>query len=543
MEAVYESEDYLFGVGKAFLGMSELLSGGEFVRWVHRHPQITTSLARNREHLYPDFGEPTHIQRPWTEPPPRPGRITDAGVDSTEPDWTDVKASRIWLEQCYPLGSSALGSPLLRYMRACHAIQDSTSSPATYLGSMLTKNEWNRFLSHCPGSDRQRQHGHPDNILYPEYDEENPDTMDVDSDGFRHRKLASQSKTALAPSLRKRSFAEVEDEQPAIFASKKRRALLAASTGDDSLVSNTPEETPLADPSRKRGIEDLEDAPPTASTPKRKRVTPSFGNNELPTSSPFDPPERSTPSPLSRLDNTPTEGITTDATSVRTPLGLEPPSYEDPTTTIVRPSGTVRPALTSGSHSEAIDNGRNAEVTKTDNQPTAHVSDHGVAVNVDNRTQERDDDELMPIKTEPQDEHHIHVEEDQEDTAVDPEQSRNRMASHAIQISGDRTEQPAIGVVIPEQRSEHSPAANQQLSRDQVMMNVPVIRNKHEGARKPSAKGSKVPQPESQGEHGKRKPPTKGRKSRASKPQRERQAYVERLRSGVGDRKHRKTSK
>lgn len=543
MEAVYESENHSSGVGMDFVGMGDLLSWEEFVRWVNRHPQMTASFAQNREKLYPGFGEPTHVRRPWTVPPPPPGRITDAGVDSTQPDWTDVKASRMWLEQCYPLGSSALGSPLLRYMRACHATQDSTSSPATYLGSMLTNNEWNRFLSHCPGSDRQRQHGHPDNILYPEYDEENPDAMDVDSDGFRHRKSASQGKTALAPPLRKRSFAEVDDEQPAVFPSKKRRALLATSSGNDSLVFNPPKETPLADSSRKRSIEDLEDAPSTASMPKRKRMTPSSGNNDSPTSSLFDPPERSTPSPLSRLGDTPTEGIATDATSVRTPLGLEPPSYEDPTTIIFRPSGTVRPALTSGPDSEAIDNGRNAEVTKPDNQPTVHLSDHGAAVNVVNGTQEGDDDELTPIKRESQDGHNTHVEEDREDTAVDPEQSRNRMTSHAIQIGSERTEQTAISVIIPVQRPQQSPTSNQQLSRDQVMMNAPINRNKYKGARIPGTKGSKVPQPESQGENGKRKPPTKGRKSRAPKPQRERQAYVERLRSGVGGRKHRKPSK
>ena len=190
----------------------------------------------------------------------------------------------------------------------------------------------------------------------------------------------------------------MEDEQPAIF---HLRALLATSSGNNSLVSNPPEETLLADSSRKKGIEDLEDALPTASTPKRKRMTPSFSNDELPISSPFDPPERSTPSPLSHLDETPTEGKRTDAMPVRTPRDLEPPSYEDPTTIIFRPNGTVRPAFTSGPHSEAIDNGRNAEVTKTDNQPTAHLSDHGAAVNVDNRTQERDDDELTPINIEP----------------------------------------------------------------------------------------------------------------------------------------------
>lgn len=506
------------------------------MRWIHRHPRLTFVFAPNREKLYPDYGKPTNKPRPWTEPPPPRIRITDAGVDSTEPDWTDIKASRTWLEQCYPLGSSALGSPLLRYMRACHAIQDSTASPATYLGSMLTKNEWNRFLSHCPGSDRQRQHSHPDNILYPEYGEENPDAMDVDSDSFTSRTPPSQSKTALAPSLKKRSFAEVEVEQPAIFPSKKRRALLVTSSGNDSLVLNPLEETPQADLSRKRGIEDLEDAPPTASTPKRQRTTLSLGIKEFPTSSPFDPPERSTPSPLSRPDETPTEDMTIDITSVRTPLGPEPPSYEDPTTITFRPSGTVRSALTSGPRLEVIDNGINVEVTKTNHQQTVHLIDHGAAVSVENRTQEHGDNESTPIKTEPQDENHRHVEEDQGGTAADPEQSRNQMTSHAIRIGGNRTEQTATSVVIPVQRP-------QQLSRDQVAMNIALVRNKHNGARKPSTEGPQVPRPESQGRQGKRKPPSKGRKSQARKPQRERQAYVERLRSGVGGRKHRKPSK
>ena len=214
MQEAWEHESYNMGAGLNFGGMADMLCWRELIRWQREHPGLTIHYSWTREKLYPDFGEPTRVLRPDPHDLPRPGHSTN-WVDSTEPKWTNVKASRMWLEQCYPLGSSGLGSPLLRYMRVRYVTKDSTSSPITYLGSMLTDNEWQRFLSQCPDSDCHRQHGHPDNILYPEYSGENPDAMDVDSDNFKHQTPISPNTTPLAQPSKKRNNEEVEDEQQA----------------------------------------------------------------------------------------------------------------------------------------------------------------------------------------------------------------------------------------------------------------------------------------------------------------------------------------
>ena len=164
-------------------------------------------------------------------------------------------------------------------------------------------------------------------------------------------------------------------------------------------------------------------------------------------------------------------------------------------------------------------------------------------MNACNETQERDDDGLTPIKSESQDEHDIHVEEEGVDTPMEPEHPRDHMASNVIQSSGDRREQTAISVVVPIQQSQHNATADQQLSRDPNTLNVPIVRNKRNGGRKPNTEGANVPLPDSQRKQEKRKPPTNGQKNRTSKPERDQQTYVGRLRSGVGDRKHKKPSK
>ena len=546
MQEAWEHKSYSMGAGLDFVTMGDMLSWEELIRWQREHPDLTIRYSWTREKLYPDFGEPTTVPRPGPRDSSRPGHKTN-WVDSTEPKWTDVNASRMWLEQCYPLGSFGLGSPLLRYMRACHATKDSTSSPITYLGSMLTDNEWQRFLSDCPDKDRHRQHGHPDNILYPEYGEESPDAIDVDSDSLRHQTPISSNTTPMAQPSKKRNNEEVEDEQQARPLSKKRRALSDTSS-DTSVVSNAPEETSLADPSRKRNISDVQDEPPIISIPKRKRVSPDSGNG-LPPSSPFDPPERSTPSPLPRLDETPTEDITAGAGADTMPLGHESPSYEDPTTVIFRPNDTVktndmvRPDLRSGAQPQPIDNGRVAEGSNTYNQSTAPPSSHGAVMNACNETQERDDDGLTPVKSESEEEHDIYVEEAGVDTTMESEHPRDQMASNVIQSSSDRREQTAISVVVLIQQSQQNATADQQLSRDLKTINVPIVRNKHNGGRKPNTEGANVPPSDSQRKQDKRTPPPKVRKNRTSKPEREQQTYVGRLRSGVGDRKHKKPSK
>ena len=119
--------------------------------------------------------------------------------------------------------------------------------------------------------------------------------MDVESNSFGHQEKASRSTTLLTQSSRKRSIEKVEGEQWVRFPSKRRRASSDISN-ENSIKSNNSKETPLVDPSRKRIIGDVEDAPPIISTPKRQRVLPECGS-DVPASSPFDPPERSTPSP------------------------------------------------------------------------------------------------------------------------------------------------------------------------------------------------------------------------------------------------------
>ena len=137
----------------------------------------------------------------------------------------------------------------------------------------------------------------------------------------------------------------------------------------------------------------------------------------------------------------------------------------------------------------------------------------------------------------------MHVEEERGDKGMDSEHLRSQMTSNVIQSNGDRTEQTATSVLMPVQIPQRNPGGNQELLPDGDAIHVPVIRNKRKGGREPSTKGPKAPPPEPQREQGKRKPPNKGRKNWASKQQREQQAYVGRLRSGVGHRKHKEPSK
>ena len=366
--------------------------------------------------------------------------------------------------------------------------------------------------------------------------------MDIDSTDFRRQNAASPSKTPLAQSSRKRAIQEVEPEQPASFPSRKRRAI-SDTSGDDTLVSKTPMEMPLADPSRKRSIEDVEAAPPTTSTPKRRRMSPNSDSYELPLSNPFDPLERSTPSPLLGSVKTPTEDRTTGVMPDPISLGHESQSYGDPTTVVFRPYDTEKPSLGLGAESEALDSGTNPEAANTDDQSTARLRDHDAALDVDYEMQRRDNNGSVPSKPEPQGEHLVHVEEDRGDKTMDSKHLRCQTTSNVIQSNSDRTEQTATSIVIPVQIPQRNPVGYQELLQDGNAMNVPVIRNKRKGGHKPSTKGPKAPQLETQREQGKRKPLTEGRNNWASKQQREQQAYVGRLRSGIGDRKHKEPSK
>lgn len=132
-----------------------------------------------------------------------------------------------------------------------------------------------------------------------------------------------------------------------------------------------------------------------------------------------------------------------------------------------------------------------------------------------------------------QDEDQIRVKEDPDDTTVDSERPRNQTTTAFIQNHGDITEQIANSGFIPLQIPQRQPAANEDLSPNEETIHVPVVQKKRKGGRRPSIKGRKAPKSESQLDQGKGKPSTKGRKNRQSKPEREPQAYVGRLRSGV----------
>ena len=458
------------------------------------------------------------------------------GYGFREPIWGNKDAAKVWLEQRYPLGDASRGSPLYQYMQDVYGSKSNGSGLSfVSLGEMLTDSEWKRFLSHCPDSDRRRQHVHSDKILYPQYDTETPGAMDIDSDDFNRQESASPSEELLAYDSKKRSIDKMDDEQPASSPTKKRRASTDTS-GHGSLVANPPKETPLADSSRKRSIEEVEDAPLATSTPKRKRSSPKFGSNELPPSSSFDPPEQSVSSPLSCLNKTPTQNRTAGAMPDSTPLDHESPSHEDPTTAVLRPNDKERPALQSGPRSEATDGRRNPAPSIADNKAIARQKDLGAAQNIVSKTQERRNE--GPSKPAPQGDHQIHVEESPEDMTTGSEHPRDRTSPRLKQDNGVGTKQTAISTVMRES------AAKQELSPDEDVMNVPIIRTKHNGRRRPSTKGRKAPpsQPP-QREQRKRKPLSKGHKNRESKPEREQQAYMGRLRVGVGERKHRKPRK
>ena len=344
--------------------------------------------------------------------------------------------------------------------------------------------------------------------------EENPDAMDLDSDD---QISASQTKIARAGPSKKRGTEDVDDGQPARSPSKKRRASIDEG-GDDSLISSPPIETSLAESSGKSSTEGVEDAPPITSSPGRKRAPPESSGVELPPSSPFDPTERSTPTPLPRSHNS---------------LRQESPPYEDPTTVIFRPSETAEPALQSGSQSEATDGRSYTEARNTDEQPTADLKDHGAALNGGSEAQEPGKDGASEPYS--QGAYHMNLGEGPVDMIIDPENPRDQTTTDVRHSSSDRTEQTAM--------PQRQPITEQDLSPDELTMDVPVIQSKRKRGRKPGTKAKKAPQSELQLEQGKPKPPTKGRKHRQLKPEREQQAYVGRLRSGLGERKHRKPSK
>ena len=331
------------------------------------------------------------------------------------------------------------------------------------------------------------------------------------------------------------SVEEVEDASPARPSSESRRTL-SYSVGNGPPVSSTSTGAPLADPSRKRSIENVEHAPLTNSPPKRQRTLPKYGDDDLLPSSPFDPPERSTPTPSPSLFQTRTKnGKRGNSPSLLRPESL---SYEDAATIIFRPNNIAGPAFQPGSQSEATGDGSNSEVRDTDGRPYGRF--HHSTLDGGSETQDPNNAGSGPVsQSEPlikaeedpsqsdsemqdpnnagsgpvsQSETFIKIEEEEDSghMIMDFEPFRNQRTSPVMQNSGGGQEQRAIGVVIPLQIPQPQPAANQE-------------------RRKPRGKGGKARHTEPQG---KRKPQTRSGQ----------QAYVGRLRSGVGGRKH-KSSK
>ena len=417
--------------------------------------------------------------------------------------------------------------------------------------------------------------------------EEDPDAMDIDSDNFGLQTSASPNNIPPETLSRKRIIEDVEDEQPASFPSKKRRPSPETS-GDDSLTSSPTVETPLAnysrkssiegmddplpasspsenkplsldsggdesptssastetqlaDPSRKRSLEEVEDAPPTTSSPKRKRKLLNSGVNELPPSTPSEPPERSMPTPFPDLDKRSKENGTTG--EIPDPAPLRRSSYEDPMRVILKPTDIEGPVLLLGLQSESTHWGRNLEETEIDDRPTANLGDRDASPSGGSEMQKSDHDIPITPDPEPRDEHHIHVEENPDDVGMDSEHHRNQTTTNVNSSCGDKTIQKVNSVVIPLQTSQRQRAANRESLPDEDTMDVPVMPNKHKGEGKPGTKGRKARQLKPQLEQGKRKLLAKGWKNRQLKSECEQQAYVGRLRSGVGERKHQKPSK
>lgn len=581
--------------GRAPTFLASMLAFYEMMRF-SGETRLGVAADPTREILYPDYGWPR--------------------LRGPEPEWTDIEASRLRLEQRHPLGRSERGSPLFQHMRTCYAAGDSRGSPMKHLGSMLTENEWMRFLRHCPIPDRQRHHGDHDNVLYPEYDErmwsdeysvlkvengrplsspdwprttslaqpaakpaesylphqstqtpssshsnkrkgedrdggpsEHPASKrrcrpsdsgegvvmpakpidsdkkmdgprkqhDIGFDAFGHQAEASPTEMPLTDLSKKRGIEDVSDELSASSASKRRRTSPDL-VGDSSPVSGPPMEW-------NGGIADVNNAPPATSSPKRLRTPPYYAGNDLSPSSPFDPPERSTPTPFPRSDVTPTKT-----------------SYEDPTTVIFGPNEMEEePAPQSAPQSEETDGRRNPEVTNPDDPLMADLRDHEAAMNSGSDTRQPGKGEPVPPEPNVQHDDHTPIKEDPE--IIESERPRDQRTSSFTQNRGDRAGQTAISVVIPLQRPQHQPAECEDLSADELTLDVPVIRRTRGRGRKPGTNGRKAPKPEPHFDQRKGKTPAHGRKNRQPNQEYEPQPYVGRLRSGVGQRKHDKPSK
>ena len=432
-------------------------------------------------------------------------------------------------------------------------------------------------------------HGDSAHLIEPPDNRENQGTVKIVSNDFRQQNRAFTTRTLQADPSRNRSIEEVENEQLQSSLPKKRRASPKLSY-NDSRFSSSSKETPLIGSSKdgsvegmedallgctlsenrqfplntggteppassasteaprvatsmKRSIEDVEDILQESSTPKRRRSSLGSASTQSLPSSPFNPPERSTPSPLQNSDKTHTENRTIGAISDPKPLNQDVPPDEDPRTATIRPNDTAGLALRSSPQSKATRDGRNSEPTNTDDQSAAHLENSGATHNGGSETKEHGTDTQVSPDPESPGEHHIHIKDDPDGMAMDSANPRDQTTTHMVQDHGHRTEQNAISVVIPSQIPQSRPATNQELLLDEDTANLPVVRNQRKRGRKPSTKGRKASQSVLQRQQEGLKRRTRGRKTRQLEPENKQQAYVGRLRSGVGERKHKKPSK
>ena len=419
-------------------------------------------------------------------------------------------------------------------------------------------------------------------------DRQNPGAINIVSGDFRPQDGAFSTMRLLADPSRKRSIGDVENGQLPSSSCKKRRASPKSNCNDslsfgssketptagsskdgsvegmedavsrqirseiwqvpvetddnESTASSSSTETTLSAASMKRSVEDMEDVLLETSTPKRRRSSSNSASTQPPPSSPFNPPERSTPSVLLNSDKTPSENGTIGAMPDPAPLEQDAPLNENPTAVTFRPNDTEELALPSSSQTEANMDGRNLQLTNTDDQ-SANLEDPGATRNGGSEMKEHGTNTSVSREPESRNERYIRTKDDPDDMATDSLNPRDQRTTHLVQDCGNSTEQPAIGVFIPSQIPQRIPTANQELPINEDIANIPVIRNKHKRGRKPSNKSRKTPQSVPQRQQERLKPRTRGQKARQLKPENGQQAYVGRLRPGIGERKHKKPSK
>ena len=274
---------------------------------------------------------------------------------------------------------------------------------------------------------------------------------------------------------------EVEFESPASSATRKRRAL-PSTTSDYSSGCMSPKQMPMA-ASPKKGSNEYEEIPSQAGLPsKRRRASTKSGSDELFISS--------------SATQIPRAGIF-KKTSIETvdKRYQTLPNYGIPQ---LLPSSPFDPLERSTP----------------------------VALRL---SQESRVGTPSPSEAESQGEQYLREKENEAG------HYRDGKISRTLSTKADGSKETEMSVVVPLRTPQDALTTNQRLSADENTMIVP--RRKSKWRRKPGTTDQNAPKSESSRGQGKRK------RSRHSMTQREQQAYVERLRPQVGERKHKKPGK